>query len=199
MNKAEYLAALAHALRGLPPEEQRNAMQYYEDYFADAGTENEATVIRELGTPEQVAQEILRDFRELATVPPKNTPLRSRTRLTPFALLAIILLSALLWPVALGLIGVLLALFIGAVFAAIGLCLGGVVLFGVSIATFVSSLASGLLLLGLSLLLLSVGILLGAALLRLCLAAVPPLLRAIVRLCKKPFERKGGSGYEKTL
>ncbi len=190
MNKAEYLAALAHELCGLPPEEQRNALQYYEDYFADAGIENEATVIDELGTPAHVAQQILQDFRELTTVPPKDTPLRSRTGFSPAMLLLIVVLSAILWPVALGLIAFLIALLVGVVATAIGLCLGSIALFGVGIATLISSAASGVLLLGLSLLLLSAGILLGIALFRLGLAAIPPLLRKIVKLCKKPFERR---------
>lgn len=71
MNKAEYMSALTHALSGLPPEEQQSALRYYEDYFADAGTDNEAQVIAGLGAPEAVAQLILNDYCEL--IPSQGT------------------------------------------------------------------------------------------------------------------------------
>lgn len=43
----------------LPEEERDSAMEYYEDYFADAGPENEAQIIDEFGSPELVARQIL--------------------------------------------------------------------------------------------------------------------------------------------
>mgnify|MGYP006922422652 CR=1 FL=1 len=38
-----------------PAEERRDAMKFYNDYFDDAGEENEQQVIAELGDPAQVA------------------------------------------------------------------------------------------------------------------------------------------------
>ena len=43
----------------LPEEERDSAMEYYEDYFADSGPENEAQIIDEFGSPELVARQIL--------------------------------------------------------------------------------------------------------------------------------------------
>lgn len=58
MNRREYMDRLEQLLLVLPIEEREEALQYYEDYFDDAGMENEADVIRELGTPEEVAAKI---------------------------------------------------------------------------------------------------------------------------------------------
>lgn len=66
MNAYEYLQALRAALNVLPDEEIDSAIQYYQDYFLDAGDENAARVIQELGPPEQVAQAILNDYTGMA-------------------------------------------------------------------------------------------------------------------------------------
>ena len=55
MNRAEYMKELAYLLQGLPDEEREEALQYYEDYFDDAGEDQEEAVIAELGRPEKIA------------------------------------------------------------------------------------------------------------------------------------------------
>ena len=62
MNRVEFLAELERLLSGMPEEERQAAVQYYADYFADAGEENEQEVIRELGSPEKVAGSIKADY-----------------------------------------------------------------------------------------------------------------------------------------
>ena len=64
MNRTEFMRRLAQALRDMPEEERRRALEYYENYFDEAGSENEAEVLRTLGAPEKVAADILRDFAE---------------------------------------------------------------------------------------------------------------------------------------
>lgn len=64
MNRDEFMRRLAQALRDMPEEERRRALEYYENYFDEAGPENEAEVLRTLGAPEKVAADILRDFAE---------------------------------------------------------------------------------------------------------------------------------------
>ncbi len=59
MTKYDFLGDLNRLLQSLPEDERRAAMQYYEDYFADAGEKNEQKVIEELGTPEMVAASIM--------------------------------------------------------------------------------------------------------------------------------------------
>ncbi len=58
MNKKEFLENLNYLLSDLAAGEREEALLYYEDYFADAGEENEAEVIASLGSPEQVAKQI---------------------------------------------------------------------------------------------------------------------------------------------
>lgn len=62
MNKHEYLAELNKELKKLPDEERQNAIQYYMEYFDDAGPENEQRVIMELGHPKDVANTLLSDY-----------------------------------------------------------------------------------------------------------------------------------------
>lgn len=59
MSKNEYLNLLGNNLRSLTMEEYSNVMQYYSEYFEDAGPENEQKVIDELGSPEELAARIV--------------------------------------------------------------------------------------------------------------------------------------------
>jgi len=54
MNKETYLEALKREIAALPADEQESALQYYADYFDDAGSENEQKVIAELGSPAEL-------------------------------------------------------------------------------------------------------------------------------------------------
>ena len=58
MNRAEFMRRLSALLNDVPPSERDAAMQYYNDYFDDAGAENEGGVIASLGTPEELARSI---------------------------------------------------------------------------------------------------------------------------------------------
>ena len=63
MNRAEFMSALEKLLVSISEDERAEALQYYEDYFEDAGPENEEQVIKELGSPEKVAAIIWADIR----------------------------------------------------------------------------------------------------------------------------------------
>lgn len=58
MNRAEFMRRLTELLGDVPPAERDEAIQYYNDYFDDAGAENERSVIASLGTPEELARTI---------------------------------------------------------------------------------------------------------------------------------------------
>ncbi len=64
MNRSEFMAGLRKLLVSIPEDEREEALQYYEDYFEDAGPENEGNVIKELGSPEKVASIIWADSKE---------------------------------------------------------------------------------------------------------------------------------------
>lgn len=62
MNRKEFLSRLESRLWNISPAEREEALQYYNDYFDDAGAENEQTVIETLGDPEKIAETIKRDL-----------------------------------------------------------------------------------------------------------------------------------------
>ena len=58
MNKKLFLDELHRLLSDLPLEERNQAIKYYEDYFEDAGPENEQAILKELGSPQELANQI---------------------------------------------------------------------------------------------------------------------------------------------
>ena len=59
MTRLEFISALRAKLSMLPADEKEDAVQFYEEYFDEAGPENEQAVIEELGSPDAVAEKIL--------------------------------------------------------------------------------------------------------------------------------------------
>lgn len=59
MTKKEYLSELESHLVSISEEERINAIQFYDEYFEDAGSENEQQVISELGKPFALAKSII--------------------------------------------------------------------------------------------------------------------------------------------
>ena len=47
MTKSEYMKKLSYSLRRLPKEDFNQAIDYFEEYFAEAGEENEQQAIEE--------------------------------------------------------------------------------------------------------------------------------------------------------
>lgn len=62
MNRVEFMNQLERLLQGIAPGEREEALQYYNDYFDDAGSENEQAVIEALGNPARVAENIRREL-----------------------------------------------------------------------------------------------------------------------------------------
>ena len=71
MNRDKYLNELQTKLKKLPKDEIEAALDYYREYFDEAGEENIDLVIRKLGSPSKVAKNILADYatKELAEHP----------------------------------------------------------------------------------------------------------------------------------
>ena len=60
MTRNEFLTALRGRLSALPKEEQDAALKYYEEYFDEAESEEDAA--RQLGSPDSIAEKILADY-----------------------------------------------------------------------------------------------------------------------------------------
>lgn len=64
MDRAQFMKQLEKLLSDISEAERQEALAYYESYFDEAGPENEASVIRELGSPGKVAAIIKADLDE---------------------------------------------------------------------------------------------------------------------------------------
>lgn len=64
MNRQEFMKRLEELLSGISPEEREEALAYYRNYFEDAGVENEEKVLRELESPEKLAESIRSGLQE---------------------------------------------------------------------------------------------------------------------------------------
>lgn len=58
MTKNEFIQELGYLLMDIPEEERNEALEFYRNYFEEAGLEEEETVIKELGSPKDVAYSI---------------------------------------------------------------------------------------------------------------------------------------------
>lgn len=73
MNKNEYMRQLARKLRRLPKEDYDKALAYFDEYFEDAGPENEQQAIADLGSPEEAAKELIMNLAEQNIEEPPKT------------------------------------------------------------------------------------------------------------------------------
>ena len=204
MNKMDFLRQLEELLRDIPENERREAIEYYRNYFDDAGPENEAQIIEELGSPWKVAESIKRDLFDesyKAYSFEKPSASRSADRTTRNILIAVLLIFTC--PLWIGLAAAAFGLLVAAaacVFA-LAICvvaivgvffIVGVVLTGVGFTKLFTGLpAIGLILLGIGLLMLAFGML-GLIITVWAVGRILPwTIRAIVRICKKPFQKRG--------
>lgn len=214
MNAYEYLQALRAALAVLPDDEIDSAMRYYEDYFLDAGDENAAQVIEQLGPPEQVAEAILRDYTGVARRRPERfeeekaqtvdgvplgrdgKPLTRKKGINPWMLACIVPLALIFGPIAVAVIGAIIVAVVGLI-VGVAACVvavpaatliggGALVLFSFLLwATPASALAT----LGAGLVVGAVGLLLVLLVIKLCILFVPPIIRGLVALIRWPIEK----------
>ena len=59
MNKKIFMAELGRKLHGLPKEDFEDALEYYDEYFYDAGVRDDQDVTEIVGSPDEVARRIL--------------------------------------------------------------------------------------------------------------------------------------------
>ena len=164
MTRTEYLAKLEHYLKRLPQADYQEAMDYFTEYFDEAGPENEAQVIAELGSPKEAASDLINRLLDEKIVDDTKTP-RKTTRTVWIAILAIlgtplslplvfILFALLITILAVGFAVVITVLMLGVAFLTSGLYMlydSGSYL-SISTSTTTLGLGIGLLSIGLSIL-----------------------------------------------
>lgn len=236
MKKAEFMNELARLLQNIPENERVEALNYYEEYFNDAGEENEQNVLEELESPQKVADNIKDGLRanmdardnmqgsgansaqqsgaayqngtsyQGSTIYQGNTFYQNgkpgvSDGLPGWAIALIVIGVILFSPVIIGLIGsviaiaaaVLVSLFafvIGVGGGGIALIVAGIAMVGSGLFHIISTPFVGIALAGGGLLCLAIGILFIIATVLLCGYAIPAVIKGIIWLCKKPFEKR---------
>lgn len=108
MTRTEYIAKLTKYLRKLPQKDYEDALEYFMEYFEEAGPENEARVIAELGTPKEAAHEVISRLLDEKIIEEKSS-LRNKTTILWIAILAV-LASPVALPILLFFLAILLTL-----------------------------------------------------------------------------------------
>lgn len=160
MNRTEYMQILSHELRRLPREDFEKAMEYYNEYFDEAGPENEEQAISDLGNPKDAAKEILMDLAQQAAKEPPRTVKRGLSAVwigilgicaaplaLPLAAGLIIVIAALILTVFLVLLSVVIAAVSVAAAGIIGM-IGGIILSFTAFADGICNIGAGLFSLG---------------------------------------------------
>lgn len=70
MNREQYMKMLRRKLKHLPKNEFEKAIEYFEEYFAEAGIEHEQQAIEDLGTPDEAAANIIQNMAVKNTLEP---------------------------------------------------------------------------------------------------------------------------------
>lgn len=138
MNKYEYLAQLRNALATLPKAEQDEAMSYYEEFFIDAGVENEQAVIASLGSPETLAASIIKESTHqseaseasasasgfVAPETPAQTAQRTGKKWSGGQIALVVVLLILSFPIWIGIVAALFGISVGFICGAFGILIG---------------------------------------------------------------------------
>ena len=215
MNRSEYMKRLEAALSDIALSERDAALQYYNDYFDDAGVENEAEVMKSLGEPETLAQAIKKDQVDM-----QDTYLKTETdtydytetqkedekksKLSGGTIALIVILGILASPLIIALLGAALGAIVGilagifsAILALISIFISFIV---VVFACILSAIAVGaispfgaLVFAGAGIMMIGISIFLLMAIVWLFGCAVPWIVKQIIKLCKKIFGKKGGN------
>ena len=226
MSRTEFMNQLKNLLWDISEYEREEALNYYEDYFDDAGAENEAQVIASLGNPERVAAIIKEGLKEDAAEQgefsengysgygepakdeviyygaPKEQKFTDKIKslgTSGWILILILAIFALpiLGPLGVGLFSAIFGILIAAVvvlfvlvIVGIALLVAGASVFAAAIGCLFVTPAVGIMMLGLSLLLIGIGILATVLGIWIVQKVIPPVIRWIVKLFRKPFEKK---------
>ena len=191
MTKTEYIAKLTKYLRKLPQQDYEEAIEYFMEYFEEAGPENEARVIAELGTPKEAAHEVISRLLEEKIVEDKSS-LRNKTTILWIAILAVlaspVALPILLFFLAMivTLLMIIFAVIVTALALTFSLLISGVYTFFTSFSLLSVSLASTLFGGGLGLLMFG-----GALLLLLISFEICKLIVKLITLLIKWLIKKG--------
>ena len=205
MNRQEFMNRLEYLLRGIPASEREDALAYYNDYFDEAGAENEAQVIQELGNPEVVAANILANVQQENSQHESKTYSNEKKKMSKSTKILLVILLILTFPIwicvvaglfstVVGLIGALFGIVVGFISAAVGLVAGGVVCIFGGILCAITVPVEGLVSIGVGALLAALGVLMAVPCVWTIGVWIPKGVKALIGWTKGLFHRqKGGN------
>lgn len=177
MTRYEFINELKERLRKLPYDEVNEAVEYYEQYFDDAGAQNESTAIAELGTPGSVASQIIAEYAIKDADRSKTSAKRGLS--TVFSVILAIFAAPIALPLAMAAIIIAFAIVfsLGAVLFAFGIsgaaCIAaGIVSVVVGVAVIIQDFATALSCAGIGLVSFGIGLI---------------MIKAVAALSKKCF------------
>ncbi len=214
MNRIEFMETLSGLLMDIPEEDRIDALKYYNDYFDDAGSENEQKVIEELESPEKVAMKIKADredtykdekdnkiYQDNGTYDyeesRENKPWTNKWLKWAMIIAIVVIGFPIVIPLGIGLLaliaGIVIAVF--CVFAAIviafvAVAVVGIMLFAMGIGCLFANPGVALGVFGAGLIVMVIGIIGTVIGVRLCMIVFPGIVRGIVYILRKPFHRK---------
>lgn len=172
MTKLEFMRALEEQLLVLPYQERLDALEYYDEYFDDAGIENEQQVAEQLVSPEVVAAKILgkstssqQQQQQQYQTPPSYAYQQPRQHKSNIPLWLILALSPVWIPLAIGVLAVIVgflitvvALGLSFVIMAVALVLMTVICLIVAVPLLITDPLNGMYVLGCALVSCGVGV-----------------------------------------
>ncbi len=206
MNRTEYLKVLEGKLNPLPQEERQSAIAYYNEFFDDAGIENEQAVIASLGNPEQLAESILKESGVISTAgesnkynnatftppPTKGQAINNNNTSRNFWIAVLLIVS---FPVWIGFVGGVFGVLVGIIAAALGitlaLCVVAVVFFVVGIIKMFMYPLIGVLFIGISLVCFGLLILAVFPLLKIIFKVIASACKGVGSLIASLFRGRG--------
>lgn len=188
MNRQEFMNRLTGELSKLPEDEIQAAIEYYNEYFDEAGPQQEQIVIKDLGSPSRIAAQIKADYAVRQFDEPAGSQKRKPGLSAVLWVIMGIFAAPIAFPTAIALGAVAFAVFI-TIFAVIvslivslvAFCIGGISLIVVGVAGITGSFAAGLMLIGM-------GLVSAGASALLC-AGVGIGARALTRILVKEFRK----------
>lgn len=156
MTRNEYMKILTHKLRRLPKDDYYRAVEYFEEYFEEAGPDQEQQAIDDLGSPEDAAKALIMDLAAANVKEPPKTIKKGLSAVwvgilavfaapiaVPLALCVIIVAGALLLTLA--------AVILSIIAAAVGIAAAGILSVAGGAALLFQSFADGVCNIGLGL------------------------------------------------
>ncbi|MEQ2369937.1 DUF1700 domain-containing protein [Blautia sp. CLA-JM-H16] len=214
MTRNEYMEQLKRYLRRLPKEDYENAVEYFSEYFDEAGPENEQQMMKDLGDPKEAAREVLLNLLEesvengsaeeasrtetVKTFSEKALPEKKKRSPGKIILLAFLVICASPVSIALLIAGLAVLAAVVLVIAAVIFSLavtsiatiaGGIMVVGFGATLVMRSLAAACMMVGGGFLLAGAGILFGVLTVYICKWCATGIGRLVNRMVRKKVSR----------